>query len=106
MQVGPIRCLADGLAVADGKWELRGITDANGKFLPSLRGLFAMVVERSDSTWRIVAYRYTLDPTGPTVPTLLKRPGYPEGLTSAERADGMGNGHDDHDDHDDNQIAT
>jgi len=77
MQVGPIRCLADGLAVADGKWELRGITDANGKFLPSLRGLFTMVVERSDSTWRIVAYRYTIDPAGPTVPTLLKRPGYP-----------------------------
>ena len=79
MQVGPIRCIADGLAVADGKWELRGITDANGKFLPSLRGLFTMVVERSDSTWRIVAYRYTIDPAGPTVPTLLKRPGYPGG---------------------------
>lgn len=77
MQVGFIRCLADGLAVADGKWELRGITGANGKFLPSLRGLFTMVVERSDSTWRIVAYRYTIDPAGPTVPTLLKRPGYP-----------------------------
>jgi creatinine amidohydrolase len=80
MQVGVVRCLADGLAVADGKWELRGIVDATGKFLPSLRGLFTMVVERSDATWRIVAYRYTIDPAGPTVPTLLKRPGYPGGF--------------------------
>ena len=80
MQVGVVKCLTDRLAVADGKWELRGITDASGKFLPSLRGLFTMVVERSDSTWRIVAYRYTIDPAGPTVPTLLKRPGYSGGF--------------------------
>ena len=42
------------------------------KILPSLRGLFTMVVERAGTEWKIVAYRYTIDPVGPTVPTLLK----------------------------------
>lgn len=80
MQVGNIRCIAETMAIADGKWELRGMTDATNKILPSLRGLFTMVVERAGTEWKIVAYRYTIDPVGPTVPTLLKRPGYPGGL--------------------------
>ena len=80
MQVGNIRCIAEAMAIADGKWELRGMTDANNKILPSLRGLFTMVVQRAGTEWKIVAYRYTIDPVGPTVPTLLKRPGYPGGL--------------------------
>ena len=80
MQAGNIRCIADGVAIADGKWELRGLTDVNSKILPSLRGLFSMIVERSGSAWRIIAYRYTIDPAGPAGPTLLKRPGYPGGL--------------------------
>jgi creatinine amidohydrolase len=79
MQIGTIRCIAAGIAIADGKWELRGLIDTNGKALPSMRGLCSMVVVRAGGTWRIAAYRYTVDPTGPTVPTLLKRPGYPGG---------------------------
>jgi creatinine amidohydrolase len=79
LQVGTIRCLAADIAVADGKWELRGLTDVSGKILPSLRGLCSLVVERVGGTWKIAAYRYTIDPSGPTVPTLLKRPGYPSG---------------------------
>ena len=74
-----MRCIANEIAVADGKWELRGVTDAKGKPLPVLKGLCTLVVQRNLGTWKIQAYRYTIDPAGPVVPTLLKRPGYPGG---------------------------
>jgi hypothetical protein len=78
LQLGVIRCLADDIAVADGKWELRDVTDANGKIIPAVKGLCTLVVKRTNGSWEIEAYRYTIDaPVGPQTPTLLKRPGYP-----------------------------
>lgn len=75
LQVGVIRCLKDDIAVADGKWELRGVMDANGKPLPIMKGLFTIVVKRPG--WLIEAYRYSIDPAAPPAPTLLTRPGWP-----------------------------
>jgi uncharacterized protein (TIGR02246 family) len=78
LQIGAIRCLSSDVAVADGRWELRDVIDANGKIQPSVKGLSTLVVKRTNGAWRIEAYRYTIDaPTGPPAPTLLKRPGYP-----------------------------
>jgi creatinine amidohydrolase len=77
MQIGNVKCIAAGMAVADGKWELRGLIDTDGKILPAMRGLCTLIVRRTNLGWQIVAYRYTIDPSGPTVPTLLKRPGFP-----------------------------
>ena len=79
LQIGVIRCLSDDIAVADGKWELRDVMDANG-ILPAIKGLCTLVVRRLSGSWYIEAYRYTIDaPSGPAIPTLLKRPGYPGG---------------------------
>lgn len=78
VQLGVIRCLNHEAAVADGKWELRDVTDAAGKIVPVVRGLCTLVVGRSGAGgWRIEAWRYTIDPAGPPPPTLLKRPGWP-----------------------------
>jgi hypothetical protein len=77
MQLGVIRCLSNDIAVADGKWELRDVLDAEGKIMPSTKGLCTLVVKRGNGGWRIEAYRYTVDVPGPQPPTLLKRPGYP-----------------------------
>jgi creatinine amidohydrolase len=77
MQLGVIRCLSNDIAVADGKWELRDVLDADGKIMPSTKGLCTLVVKRGNGGWRIEAYRYTVDVPGPQPPTLLKRPGYP-----------------------------
>jgi hypothetical protein len=77
MQLGRIRCLTSEIAVADGKWELRDMTDANGKPVPSIKGLLTLVVKRANEGWFIEAYRYTIDPSRPSGPTLLKRPGWP-----------------------------
>lgn len=77
LQVGQIRCLSDEIAVADGKWELRGVTDVRGQPVPPLTGLLTMVVKRQGA-WRIEAYRYTIDaPPAGVPPALLRRPGYP-----------------------------
>jgi len=70
-----IRCLKEDVAVADGKWELRGVMDANGKAMPVMKGLFTIVVKRPG--WLIEAYRYNIDPAAPPAPTLLTRPGWP-----------------------------
>jgi creatinine amidohydrolase len=78
MTMGNIRCLTADTAVADGKWELRGVSDAGGKMLPSFEGLFTLVMKRT-SGWYIEAYRYTQKPAAAPMPRWLKRPGYPGG---------------------------
>ncbi len=77
--IGNIRCLTSDTAVADGKWELRGLTDAAGKLLPSFEGLLTLVMSRASGGWLIEAYRYTQKPAAAPMPTWLKRPGYPGG---------------------------
>jgi creatinine amidohydrolase len=72
-----IRCLSTDIAIADGKWELRGVLDASGMPLPMMEGQVTLVLKRTDG-WLIEAYRYTLKPqaAAPTTPTpLAKRPG-------------------------------
>ena len=76
--IGNIRCLTPDVAVADGKWELRGVSDAGGKPLPAFEGQFTLVMKRTGS-WYIEAYRYTQKPAPVPMPTWLKRPGYPGG---------------------------
>ena len=73
--IGPIRCLAADIAVADGKWELRGVVDAGRRALPPLEGLSTLVLKRAGGAWGIEAYRYTITSrTAP--PTFLKQPGF------------------------------
>jgi creatinine amidohydrolase len=74
--IGNIRCLTADTAVADGKWELRGISDAGGKLLPPFEGQLTLVVKRTGG-WLIEAYRYTQKPASAPMPMWLKRPGYP-----------------------------
>ena len=76
LQVGVIRCLTNDIAVADGKWELRSVMDANGKLMPTTKGLFTWVLKKTGG-WQIEAYRYSIDPAAPPSPTLLTRPGWP-----------------------------
>ena len=59
-----------------GKWELRGVSDAGGKLLPSFEGQLTLVMKRTGG-WYIEAYRYTQKPAAVPMPTWLKRPGYP-----------------------------
>ena len=78
MTIGVIRCLANDIAVADAKWELRGVLDGSGTAAPTLEGLSTLVVKRTGGAWQIEAYRYSVKPPpGQVPPTLLKRPGYP-----------------------------
>jgi len=75
-----IRCVTADVAVADGKWELRGVLDNTGKALPIMEGLVTVIATRGGGGWQIEAYRYTFKPaTVPLPPTILKRPGYPGG---------------------------
>jgi creatinine amidohydrolase len=72
-----IRCLSNDIAVADGKWELRGVLDASGKPLPTMEGQVTLVVKRVGG-WQIEAYRYSHKPTPPgqiTPQPLPRRPG-------------------------------
>jgi creatinine amidohydrolase len=79
--IGNIRCLSSDIAVADAKWELRGVTDANEQPVPILEGLCTLVVKRGQTGWAIEAYRYTTKPVAGNVPpSLLKRPGFPGGV--------------------------
>ncbi len=76
--IGNIRCLSDDIAVADGKWELRGVTDQNGQPVTTMEGLCTLVVKKSGDDWSIEAYRYTIKPTArPVPPALQQRPGWP-----------------------------
>jgi hypothetical protein len=78
MTIGNIRCLTADTAVVDGKWELRGVSDASGKPMPAFEGLLTLVMKRTGA-WYIEAYRYTQKPAPAPMPTWLKRPGYPGG---------------------------
>lgn len=73
-----IRCVQADVAVADGRWELRNITDAAGKALPDFEGQSTLVVSRAGGAWKIDAYRYTIKPAAVPLPTFLKRPGWPD----------------------------
>ena len=42
-----IRCLSNDIAIADGKWELRGVLDSAGKLLPMMEGQVTLVVRRT-----------------------------------------------------------
>jgi hypothetical protein len=64
-----VRCLAPNVAVADGRWELRGLRTPAGVPLPILEGLCTLVVRRGDSGWMIEAYRYSMKTPGTQVPT-------------------------------------
>ena len=77
--LGTIRCPSAGIAVADGKWEMRGVTDTTGAALPAFDGLLTLVLSRGSEGWSIEAYRYTQKPAAAPLPTWLKRPGYPGG---------------------------
>ena len=72
-----IRCLSNDIAIADGKWELRGVLDSTGKPLPMMEGQVTLVLKRSGE-WLIEGYRYTIKPApaAQTTPAPLpKRPG-------------------------------
>lgn len=79
MTIVNIRCLTSEIAVADGKWELRGVSDSARKVLPTFEGQLTLVMNRGSGRWTIDAYRYTQKPAAAPMPTLLKRPGYPGG---------------------------
>ncbi|HSC27204.1 MAG TPA: creatininase family protein [Vicinamibacterales bacterium] len=82
MQMGSVRCLSNDIAVADGKWGLRGVFGSDGQPLPQMDGFFTLVVKRHEGTWLIEAYRYTMTPPSrPVPPAFMKRPGWPGGLT-------------------------
>ena len=74
--IGNIRCLTNDVAVADGKWDLREVVDANRKTVPPMDGLCTLVLKRTGGSWGIEAYRYTITPRAGPAPTVLKRPGF------------------------------
>jgi creatinine amidohydrolase len=78
-----IRCLTFDIAIADGKWDLRGVVDNTGKPVPIMEGQVSLVVKRSSpppgvsvpSMWTIEAYRYTVKMPTEQIPTTPpKRP--------------------------------
>jgi len=71
-----VRCLGPTIAVADGKWELRGLTDASGKVLPPFDGQVTIVAGSRRGGWQIEAWRYTQKPAAVPLPTLLRKPGF------------------------------
>lgn len=71
-----VRCLGASVAVADGKWELRGLSDAAGKILPPFEGQVTLVVRSGGAGWQIEAWRYTQKPAAAPMPTLLRKPGF------------------------------
>jgi hypothetical protein len=74
--IGAIRCLTSDVAVADGKWELREVTNAARQTLPPAEGLCTLVLKRLGGSWAIEAYRYTVTPRGTPPPVRLPRPGF------------------------------
>jgi creatinine amidohydrolase len=76
LQLNDIRCPLQGLAIADGKWDLRLIGIPN-----PYRGWCTLLLQRSGGGWQIEAWRYTVDPPPNTTPppTILKKPGWPGG---------------------------
>lgn len=81
VRFGVIRCVSPDVAVVDGKWELSGVYDAEGKLLPRGDGPTTVVLKKQSDTWLFEAYRYWVTITqqqGAKPPTLLKKPGYPD----------------------------
>ena len=76
--VGRVRCITEDVAVADAKWELRGVTDDKGQPVPAADGLCTVVLAKRGG-WKIEAYRYSMTPHPVAQPTLFKRPGLPGG---------------------------
>jgi creatinine amidohydrolase len=77
--VGQVRCITGDVAIADAKWELRGVTDAGGSLLPATDGLCTLVLRKTRGEWAIEAYRYSMRSTqNITRPTLRPRPGFPD----------------------------
>ena len=77
LSFGTIRCITPDVAIADAKWELRGMTDAKGQPAPSAEGLCTVVLMRQRGLWLIEAWRYNLKPeTPPNAPIFLKKPGF------------------------------
>jgi creatinine amidohydrolase len=75
--IGSIRCVSGDVAVADGKWEMGGVTDTSGNALPTFEGLLTLVARRvTEGGWLVEAYRYTQKPSAAPMPLLLKRPGF------------------------------
>lgn len=77
LTIGTIRCVTLEVAVADAKWELRGVLDAKGQPAPPAEGLCTLVLKRRDGGWAIEAWRYNMKPSSlSTQPTILKKPGF------------------------------
>lgn len=78
VQLNDIRCAAPGVAIADGKWELR-LADPPGT--KPYMGWCTLILRGSGGGWSIEAWRYTVDPPLNTTlaPTILKKPGWPGG---------------------------
>lgn len=74
--IGNVRCLSNDVAVADGKWDLREVTDANRRAVPPIDGLCTLVVKRAGGGWQIEAYRYTITPRSGGAPSFLRQPGF------------------------------
>lgn len=62
MTLTVIRCLSEDIAIADGKWELRGLRDAGSRPAPPMQGQVTVVAKRFEDNWLIEAYRYTVTP--------------------------------------------
>jgi creatinine amidohydrolase len=76
LTIGEIRCISDDVAIADAKWELRGVLDARRQPVPAVEGLCTLVLKRYGGLWKIDAYRYSMN--SQRGPTVLQRPGMPE----------------------------
>ena len=76
VQLNDIRCISAGVAIADGKWELR-LIDTPKPYM----GWCTLVLRGSGGGWLVEAWRYTVDPPPNTTPapTILKKPGWPGG---------------------------
>jgi creatinine amidohydrolase len=79
-----IRCLGGGVAMADGRWELR-LEDSPTSGAPARNlgpgrrhsGYCTLVLLKGGDSWLIQAWRYTVNPPdGTAPPTTLKQPGF------------------------------
>ena len=83
LQLNDIRCLNEGVAIADGKWELRlhddpQTTPGRGMVAaPVNNGWCTLVLVKNGDAWMIEAWRYTINPpVGAPPPVLLSKPGF------------------------------
>jgi creatinine amidohydrolase len=77
LTIGQVRCITADVAIADAKWELRGVTDGRGNPTPPAEGLCTLVMRRMGGGWAIEAWRYNMKPaSAATQPTILKKPGF------------------------------